>query len=193
MLENFPDVEFEEDGAPKDLASARALAEETRGGRHNFESWAIDMVGAYPKNPTEKRSGRLRGRKGKDQGIDGLIRFKDDSGLVVVSVKSGKVSSRDMRDLRGTIAREKAEIGVLITLNPPTKDMRIEAAEAGKWHGYRRMQIITVAELLKGRRPRYPGWDVKISSVPPANNQIDRPGLASTRPKRAAKKRAAAQ
>ena len=36
-----------------------------------------------------------------------------------------------VRDLRGVIEREKAEIGVLISMEPPTKPMLKEAAEAG--------------------------------------------------------------
>jgi hypothetical protein len=47
------------------------------------------------------------------------------------SVKAGHLLATHVRDLRGVIEREKAEIGVLISMQPPTKPMLKEAAEAG--------------------------------------------------------------
>jgi hypothetical protein len=41
------------------------------------------------------------------------------------------VSARDVRDLRGVIERERAALGVLITMAEPTRAMRAEAADAG--------------------------------------------------------------
>jgi hypothetical protein len=86
---------------------------------------------------------------------------EDHSGKLkrcVVQVKGGKVSSRDVRDLRGTIAG-RAEMGLLITLEGPTDPMRREAAEAGLyrspvWGEVPRVQIATVADLLAGRGPQ---------------------------------------
>lgn len=66
----------------------------------------------------------------------------------------------DVRDLRGVIEREKANIGILITLEDATKPMRTEAAEAGfyksPWGNHPRLQILTIAELLEGKRIDYP-------------------------------------
>ncbi len=60
-----------------------------------------------------------------------------------------------MRDLRGVIEREQAEIGVLITLQEPTQPMRTEAAGAGfytsPWGKHPRLQILTIEELLEGK------------------------------------------
>ena len=60
-----------------------------------------------------------------------------------------------LRDLRGVIDREKAEIGVLIAMQEPTKPMLEEAADAGfyesPWGKHPRLQILTVAELLAGK------------------------------------------
>jgi len=67
-----------------------------------------------------------------------------------------------VRDLRGVVEREKAEIGVFITLEEPTKPMRKEMASAGFYYSpgwnqkYPRLQILTVAELLEGARIQYP-------------------------------------
>jgi hypothetical protein len=80
----------------------------------------------------------------------------------VISVKSGHVSVKDVRDLRGVIEREHAAIGVLICLEEATKPMRQEAASAGCYHSdgwhqdFPRVQILTIQELLDGRGIEYP-------------------------------------
>ena len=133
-------------GTPQDAASAEALALQDR---YQFQWWALSLVGARPAQDK---------KKGKDTGIDGLIRFLEREGeparTVVVQVKSGKVSSRDIRDLVGVLDREKAVIGVFITLQPPTRDMSKEAVSAGfynsQWGNFPRLQILTVEELLDG-------------------------------------------
>ena len=69
-----------------------------------------------------------------------------------------------VRDLRGVIEREKAAIGVLITMEEPTKPMVKEAAEAGFYKydspfdtgTYPRIQILTVEQLLSGAQVAYP-------------------------------------
>ena len=53
--------------------------------------------------------------------------------------------------------RENAEIGVLITLEEPTKPMDIEATNAGFYYSphydkkYPKIQILTITELLNGK------------------------------------------
>ena len=77
---------------------------------------------------------------------------------VLVQVKSGHVKSGDIRDLVGTVQRENAAIGVFITLEIPTRDMTTEAVSAGYyespgWHQkYQRVQILTIAELLRATK-----------------------------------------
>jgi len=67
-----------------------------------------------------------------------------------------------MRDLRGVIDREKAHIGVLITLREPTRPMRTEAANAGfyrsQWGNHSRLQVLTIADLFEAKGIDYPGW-----------------------------------
>lgn len=133
-------------GTPQDVASAEALALQDR---YQFQWWALSLIDA---RPAQDR------KKGKDTGIDGLIRFLEREGeparTIVVQVKSGKVSSRDIRDLVGVLDREKAVIGVFITLQPPTRDMLKEAVSAGfyqsQWGNFPRLQILTVEDLLGG-------------------------------------------
>jgi hypothetical protein len=77
---------------------------------------------------------------------------------IVLSVKSGGVGVKDVRDLRGVVDREKAAIGILITLEPPTKPMRTEAASGGFYESpwslgkHPRLQILTIEALLGGAR-----------------------------------------
>ncbi len=143
-------------GEPEDLGGAHDLALNDREG---FEYWALSLVDARPWEGAQK--------KGADKGRDGLIVFTDDetrkTRRAVVSVKSGKnISVVDIRDLRGTMEREKAELGVFLTLSPPTKPMIEEAAEAGAYTAghykpVRRLQLLTVAELLEGKAADIPG------------------------------------
>ncbi|MCU0643027.1 MAG: restriction endonuclease [bacterium] len=141
-------------GEPVSIDSARQLAQENR---YQFQWWAASLVQAMPINGHGKQ-----GKKGSDKGIDGIINFIDspDNKLkrVLVQVKSGKINSKDIRDLRGTIDRENAAIGVFITLNEPTRDMKTEAITSGYYKSefggqrYPRLQILTIEELLSGKK-----------------------------------------
>ncbi|MGB6839080.1 MAG: DNA methyltransferase [Microgenomates group bacterium] len=145
--------EYEITGEPTDLPGAKALAEQDP---FQFQWWALGLVGARPANP----------KKGSDQGIDGRLYFhegpqkKGETKQIILSVKSGSVSVKDVRDLRGVMEREKAEIGVFITLQNPTKPMRSEAAGVGlytsPWGKHPRLQILTIAELMENKGIDYP-------------------------------------
>jgi len=143
-------------GEPRDLSGANQLAQDNR---YQFQWWGNGLVEAKPLGGQE---GSKSGKKGADKGIDGIINFiDDDSGKakrVIVQVKSGKVKSGDIRDLVGTLDREKAAIGVYITLENPTKPMIQEAVSAGHylsegWNKrYPKIQILTIEELLGGAK-----------------------------------------
>jgi site-specific DNA-methyltransferase (adenine-specific) len=143
---------FEVIGEPKDVASAEALANSGLDGRYQFQWWAVGLAGGRPAQDK---------KKGKDTGIDGFAFFYDDSSdkakKIIFQVKSGNVKSGDIRDLKGVLEREKAAIGVFITLKPPTKDMVKEAISAGIYESpflpggkCPKLQILTVEELLNG-------------------------------------------
>ena len=108
-------------------------------------------------------------RKGADGGIDGIISFFDDASgrakRVAVQVKSGSVNRGVVAQLKTDLQTAGAEIGILITLNPPTRPMLQEAASAGFYtpehfpgHQYPRLQILTIAELLAGAAAEYPRY-----------------------------------
>ncbi len=113
---------YEVEGDPKDLEGARALALLDR---YKFEWWALGLADARPANDR---------KKGADRGIDGYIPFfVDNSGTTkraVVQVKSGHVTRSHIGDLNSARMREKAEVGIFITLEEPTKQMELEANAA---------------------------------------------------------------
>jgi hypothetical protein len=87
-----------------------------------------------------------------------------------------------VRDLRGVIEREKAAIGVLITLQEPTKQMRQEAIGAGFYDSpwgthHPRLQIITIAEMFAGKLVDMPPSrdDRTVKKAPKSRKQRDRP------------------
>lgn len=146
---------YEVIGEPVDLSGAQDLATNDP---YQFQWWALSLVSA---RPTEEK-------KGADRGIDGRLYFHDEprggkTKQIIFSVKAGHVQSAYVRDLRGVIEREDAQIGVLISMEAPTKPMLKEAAEAGFYKPpgledrYPRIQILTIEELLAGKRVEYPG------------------------------------
>src|SRR2546425_112130 len=148
----FPGIKFKVEGEPADIAAARKLAQDDR---YQFQWWSLSLIRAKPLGGQE---GSREGKKGSDRGIDGVIAFIDDNTgkakRVLVQVKSGHVNSSHIRDLKGTLQREQAAIGIFITLEPPSKDMTTEAVSAGFYHSsgwnkdYPRIQILTIEELL---------------------------------------------
>jgi site-specific DNA-methyltransferase (adenine-specific) len=156
LKDAFPGIAFEVHGTPKDLASARDLAERDK---YQFQWWAVSMVDALP------FGGK---KKGADGGVDGIIYFKPDgkrTEKALVSVKGGGSVGVDMiRNLHSAMEREKAPIGVFITAALPTRPMETEAAAVGRFEDewgrtYPKLQIITLAELFQGKKPDIPFVD----------------------------------
>src|SRR5438309_7787496 len=162
------EIEFEEKGQPTDFAGVKQLAENDK---FQFEYWALSLIGA---RPLKEGDG-----KGADRGVDGLLyyyeterkdlinRVKEDAPTlrkdaayrekIIVQVKGGGVGRNDVATLVGDVNNQKAAGGVLITLERPSKQMRTETADAGRytsrlWHDkdYPRIQILTVDGLLNG-------------------------------------------
>lgn len=147
-------AQFKVVGEPVDMAGARDLA---KSDPYQFQWWALGLVDARP----------VEQKKGADRGIDGRLFFRDDpkGGLrqIVLSVKAGTTGPTHARDLRGVIEREKAALGVLITMQEPTQKMREEAAEAGFYASpagsrHPRLQLRTIEELLAGQGLDYPRY-----------------------------------
>jgi len=160
MFNLEPGKDYKVIGEPADLESARQLAQDDR---YQFQWWALSLVEA---RPLGGQTGDRQGKKGSDRGIDGLIPFVDDATgkpkYVVVQVKSGHVNSATIRDLSGTMVREEAPIGVLITLEKPTSEMIKEEVSAGFYTSalwqqkYQRIQILSIEDLLDGKSIHMP-------------------------------------
>ncbi|MGR3542293.1 MAG: DNA methyltransferase [Hasllibacter sp.] len=141
-----PKAQFEVHGTPKDVAAARDFFDRDDRTKKEFEKWACGLIAAYP------QSG---GKKGADGGIDGTFWFgKDKKQKAIVSVKGGRnVGVAMIRELDAVVTREKADLGVFLTLEEPTRNMVAEAKGMGtlKVEGFDprpRIQIVTVEDAL---------------------------------------------
>lgn len=162
---SFPDLEegidgdYEVDGLPQDVAGAELLALKDR---KAFEIWAVTSIDGKPNE-----------KKGADGGIDGRIPFKPNGykkapKWAVVSVKSGKPQLKELRDLHGVTRQDNKSMGfgVFVCLQRPTPKMKEFARKAGKIdvHGvkYDALQILTIEDVLDGKRPRLPYVDPTV-------------------------------
>lgn len=157
LREAFPGIQFETVGVPRDIGGARALALKDK---HEFQKWAITLI---PDAQPFKG-----GRKGADTGIDGIVWLrtgKDKGQRAIIEVKGGETVGVDVvHKLKSVVEREKALIGLLITLNPASAAAAKEAVSAGFVEvdmgtgtiRLRRLQILTVEDLMTGARPELP-------------------------------------
>ncbi len=144
-----PGADYAVVGEPRDVGSARALWEQDP---YQFQFWAVSLLEAQP---------QAEQRRGADRGIDGIIYFVDGPRRtpqkVVIQVKGGRVSSPQIRDLKGVVEREKAALGLFISLDDPTRDMRTEEAGGGFYHSelwqrdFPKIQLRTIGQLLADR------------------------------------------
>ena len=163
---------FEVIGEPTSLQDARTLAQQDP---YQFQWWALGLVGARP----------VEQKKGADRGIDGRLYFHDEgrgakTKQVIFSVKAGRVTVSQVRDLVGVLSREAAQIGVFISLEPPTAPMRQEAASAGFYESpwgkkYSRLQLLSIEALLSGRDVDYPrAADMTFKKAQPVESDVGR-------------------
>ena len=143
-------------GFPKDIASAKDLAQKTKKGRLKFQDWVIEIMLRGVSNP----------KKTADGGYDGYVTFyksPEKKDIVLIEVKSGNVNVNKIRELIEVVNKEKASIGVLVCFEEQvTKPMIVEAKGAGYYepqvfmNRYDKIQIITIEELLEGKSINYP-------------------------------------
>jgi DNA modification methylase len=151
-------AEYEVIGEPVSLPDARQLAHDDP---YQFQWWTLGLVGARP----------VEGKKGADKGIDGCIFFHEGdtskTKRIILSVKAGHVTVSHLRDLRGVVERDKAEIGVLLCIEEPTIPMRKECASAGfytsPWGKHARLQVLTVEDLLTGKTINRPPAQTSVT------------------------------
>jgi len=143
------EVPFEERGQPTDFGSAQALAKLDK---WQFQQWALSLIEARPRTQGEG--------KGADRGVDGMLYFYESQDIrqkILVQVKGGGVQRGAVARLLGDVNNQNFAAGILMTLEKPSKPMRIEAADAGRyasklWHekDYPKIQILTLEGLLDG-------------------------------------------
>ncbi len=158
-------------GIPHDLESAHALFESSP---FDFERWAVSLVGAQP---NQKQVG--------DKGIDGQSRFPlgdGKFGRILVSVKGGRNLTASMaRDLEGALTAEKADMGILITLSKPTRGIVDVMNRSGLYshpangQKFPRLQVITIQELLSGKKPDKPTTLMPYIKAQKNQPDIDQP------------------
>lgn len=151
-------------GIPEDIDSAKLLAnKQDDKTRKEFEKW---IILTYTNNKAY-----INEKKGGDGGIDGISIIVDRDEKqnqvyekVIFSVKSNAtLSPTVIRDLFGTMAREKAVMGYLLTLNPMPNLVK-SCKEYGAYtnnvmaRDYPKIQVITAEEILNGSR-----FDLPIS------------------------------
>ena len=166
-------VEYKVIGEPVSISGATALAKEDP---YQFQWWALGLVGARP----------VEEKKGADKGIDGRLYFHDEARggktkQIIFSVKAGHVAVSHVRELQAVVDREKAQIGVLITMLPPTRNMQDEALSTGFYESpgwqrrYPRIQILTVEDLMSGKGvdcPPLRRTNVTFKKAPPAKSTL---------------------
>lgn len=144
-------AQITQDGIPRDMASAVALAHKKDDRvRKEFEKWAVLT---YTNNRAV-----INSKKGADGGVDGTAYFmtsKRDNAKIIFQVKSGHVGRGDVAKLRGDMERERAELAVLITLEEPSGPMLKDASAAGSYRheamgkSYDRIKVVTVKEIIE--------------------------------------------
>ncbi len=143
--------DFIVEGVPRTIEGARDL---WRRDKYHFQKWAVEQIEGFV---TTKRSA--------DGGIDGRVYFAvphaQDLQSMVVEVKGGKnVGIGVIRELQGVLEYDTALMAGLIVLEPLGK---VKARNFAKFMGeagtltilgieYPRLQVLTVDEVLDGKR-----------------------------------------
>jgi site-specific DNA-methyltransferase (adenine-specific) len=153
LKDAFPGIQFNVHGTPKDLEGARDLANRDK---YQFQWWAVSLVDAVP------YGGK---KKGADGGIDGHIFFRSGAKTTekaIVSVKGGgNIGVKDIRELNAVVDRERARVGIYVSLENHTEPMVKEAAGAGLYDSgtgrkVPKIQLFTIEELFAGKQPQIP-------------------------------------
>lgn len=145
--------------------------------KHEFQKWAISLV---------PRAMPWQEKKGADAGVDGFVRFQfptrtlkkgevpGKTELVIISVKGGHSVGVDrVRELCEVVKDNKAAMGFMILLDPPTKPMVDWAGKQGFVDAPNggpkvpKIQIRTVAQLIRQEAFVFP-WNSTIHGMPKA-------------------------
>ncbi|MDE0609336.1 MAG: DNA methyltransferase [Anaerolineaceae bacterium] len=177
-LELVEGRDFEVEGVPRNMEGAIDLWKRDR---YHFQKWAVEQVDGFV---TSKRTA--------DGGIDGRIYFAmpDEEQLqsMVVEVKGGRnVNIGDVRALGNVLDSSGAQLAGLIVMHPPGERQRrnferemaakgdLEIDTVPETEYYQRMQLLTVQEILEGKRFDTPGARGRRASPQHGLNMPDKP------------------
>lgn len=144
-------------GEPKTVQDVerKLIHEDSAKRRKEFEKWCVTQLGGLPNE-----------NMGADGGIDGRIMFGDDE-VAIISVKSGRVDVRQIRELKGLLDHRN-RVGIFVTKEEPTKPMLDFAKQSGLYEPRGKelrlvrdrnvpvIQILTLDQLLQGQQPVLP-------------------------------------
>jgi len=149
---------IEINGFPKDIATAKELAQHTKQGRFKFQDWIIEIMLDGVSNP----------KRTADGGYDGYLTFYrsvKEKDIVLIEVKSGQVSVKNMREFVYVVNNKGASFAVFVCFEEFVTDpMRIRAKQEGYYepdtfgNKYDKIQIVTVEDLLSGKSFNYPSF-----------------------------------
>lgn len=137
-------------GFPKDIGSAKELAQNTEKGRFGFQDWIIEVMIGGVVNP--KKTG--------DGGWDGHITFWkgiNEKGHGLIEVKSGKVNIKNIREFIHVVNKQGADLGIFVCFaEHANNNMYLEMKKEGKFVNpltstIDKFHIVTVEELLEGK------------------------------------------
>jgi len=148
-------------GLPKDIKSAKKLAENIEDGRLKFEEWVVEsLIGGLHK-PVKTGKG----------GWDGHLTFeviKKKKETVLIEVKSGKDLRLKIENFIQEVNRN-ASMGIFICFEEDLKEaMSASAKEEGYFmkelfgKKYPIIQVITIEKLLEGEHPKIPDSAIEI-------------------------------
>jgi site-specific DNA-methyltransferase (adenine-specific) len=151
---------FDIQGVPKDIASAKELAEHTQKGRLKFQDWVIEFLLGGVSNP----------KKTADGGWDGHMTFAmgKQKEIILIEVKSGNVNVKNLREFIHVVNAQQAAIGVFICFQEyVTQPMEREAKQQGYYSPdistigqyttqFPKIQILTIEQILHGEQVKMP-------------------------------------
>ena len=143
------------EGVPRTVEGAQDLWDRDK---YHFQKWAVEQV-----------EGFVTTRRSADGGIDGRVYFAvpdaEELQSMVLEVKGGtNVGINVLRELKGVLDYDAALMAGLIVMHPlgsiKQRNFDRYMSEAGTLEvlgiEYPRMQILTVGEILEGKRFRTP-------------------------------------
>lgn len=125
------------------------------------------------------------GTKGADQGVDGLgmylIPTLEQPIKTAFQVKGEKVQSKDIDALLGAMVKHKCELGIFLTIQPPTQSMLETVAHSGYYSAagfnYPRLQILTLEDFFVGKTLQLPSVNITFKNAQTTLKMIEQGNL----------------